>query len=209
MKLSHDVALAREANHRIANHLSILAGLIQRQLRNLHRSEPADPRAILREILSKIIGMGEFHRRLADAPCGGKIELGDYLIQISGAIQSMLPANERVNVVFHLDNRCYVPPGSAHSFGLILGEVMMNAIKHAHPTGLPVVLTISCSSGETELAIEIGDDGVGLPEHFDPEKDGGAGFQIIAALAKSADAQLSIESDDLGLSFRFSLPRVF
>jgi two-component sensor histidine kinase len=207
MELQHEAALAREANHRIANNLSILSGLIQRQLRALSGNEAADLRALLREVMVKIVGMGEFHRRLAEQPRGDRIELGNYLIQISGAIQSMLPARERMNTVFHLDNRCHVSATAAHCFGLILGEVMMNAIKHAHPAGLPVVLTVSCSSGDTDFAIEIADDGVGLPENFDPIKQGGAGFQIIAALAKSADAHLDIESDDLGLSFRFTLPR--
>lgn len=209
MNQMHEVSLAREANHRIANHLAILSGFIFRKLRSLDRNKPVDPHSLLREVMANVVSLGEFHRRLAEEPCGSKIELGDYLIQISGAIQSMLPARERVNTVFHLDNRCYVSPTAAHNFGLILGEIIMNAIKHAHPAGLPVVLTVSCSSGETELAIEIGDDGVGLPENFDREKQGGAGLQIIAALAKSADAHLAIESDDLGLSFRFTLPRRF
>lgn len=207
MNRTHEVALAREANHRIANNLSILSGLIQRQLRTLNGHAHPDARTLLQEVMSKIVSMGEFHRRLAEEPCGEKIELGDYLIQVSGAIQSMLPSQGRINTVFHLDKRCHVLPTTAHSFGLILGEIMMNAIKHAHPAGLPVVMTVSCSSGEADLAVEIGDDGVGLPENFDPMKQGGAGFQIISALAKSADARLAIESDNLGLSFRFSVPR--
>ncbi len=206
MKLPHEVALAREANHRIANHLSILAGLIQCQLRALEAGDRPDPRALLREVMAKIVSMGEFHRRLAEEPGEDEIELGNYLIRISGAIRTMLP-RERVNTVFHLDNHCYVPPAAAHCFGLILGEITMNAIKHAHPAGLPVVLSVSCSCDEGRLDIEIGDDGVGLPERFDPARDGGAGFQIIAALAQSADARLAIDSDDLGLSFRFTLPR--
>ena len=57
------------------------------------------------------------------------------------------------------------------------------------------------------MAIEIGDDGIGLPEGFEESRDGGAGFKIIRTLAQNIGAELKIQSDDLGLSFRITLPR--
>ncbi|HEX4635766.1 MAG TPA: hypothetical protein VH189_06265, partial [Rhizomicrobium sp.] len=50
------------------------------------------------------------------------------------------------------------------------------------------------------------DDGVGLPEGFVPERDGGMGFKIMYRLAKEMGSELRIVSTHLGLSFRLSLP---
>lgn len=199
--------LAREANHRVANHLAILAALVQRHLRDFEKNpEAADPGSMLREIGSKIISLAEFHRHLAEQPDVDEIELGDFMIQTVGAILGLLPPEHGVRVVYHLDQKCHVPPAVAHPFGLLLSEIIMNSMKHAHPAGLRVVMTISCSRRDKELMVEIADDGIGLPEGFDLEESGGTGFRIIRALAKSADAQLHIDSDGLGLSFRFTLP---
>ncbi len=83
----------------------------------------------------------------------------------------------------------------------------MNAVKHAHPTGVPVQITLACHRDSRGcLRIELGDDGVGLPEGFDAGKAEGVGFRLIRSLADKLDAALSIESDSLGLTFYLTLP---
>jgi two-component sensor histidine kinase len=203
-----EVSLVREANHRIANHLAILAGLVRLQLKGLEKNSAReiDVRATLREVISKIVSLGQFHQHLAEKPDAEQIELGDFLIKTCSAIVSILPPDKRVSLVYQLDGKCRVPTSVAHPLGLLVGEIIMNAVKHAHPTGLRVVMTIACSNRETGLVVEIADDGIGLPEGFDEEIDGGTGFQIIRALAKNANADLAVKSDGLGLSFRVMVP---
>jgi two-component sensor histidine kinase len=52
----------------------------------------------------------------------------------------------------------------------------------------------------------VSDDGVGLPEGFDPAKDGGIGFQIIRTLTAEIDGLLDVSSDNLGATFRLQVP---
>jgi two-component sensor histidine kinase len=54
--------------------------------------------------------------------------------------------------------------------------------------------------------LTISDDGVGLPEGFDPMQSGGMGFKVMRALAAEVGGELQIQSTHLGLSFRLSLP---
>ena len=83
----------------------------------------------------------------------------------------------------------------------------MNAVKYAHPSGVPVQMSIDCSRGaDGNVVLEIADDGVGLPEGFDAERDGGVGFRLIRSLASQLGAKLEIESDSMGLAFRLRLP---
>ena len=91
--------------------------------------------------------------------------------------------------------------------GIMTSELVMNAVKHAHPTGIPVQISIGCRrEANGRFTIEVGDDGVGLPEGSDAGMKGGIGFRLIRSLAQSLDAQLRIESDPLGLAFLITLP---
>ena len=85
----------------------------------------------------------------------------------------------------------------------------MNAIKYAHPSGIPVRIEIACSrKADGGLLLTISDDGVGLPEGFDAEQDGGMGFKMIRTLAGSLKAGLEIQSTSLGLSLCLDVPPV-
>ena len=90
---------------------------------------------------------------------------------------------------------------------LILCEVFINAMKYAHPAGVPLIMTVDCrASTDGRLVLSVSDDGVGLPEGFNIAADGGMGFRVIRSLASEIGAELQINSTNLGLSFRLSLP---
>jgi two-component sensor histidine kinase len=66
---------------------------------------------------------------------------------------------------------------------------------------------VDCSpSANGRLNIAIADDGIGLPDGFDPYTGGGLGFRVIRSLAAELGASLEIHSCELGLSFRLSVP---
>ena len=91
-------------------------------------------------------------------------------------------------------------PDQAQALALLVNEIVINAIKHAHPTGLPVTLTSILDGLQTGASPSRSrDDGVGLPEGFDAGHDGGVGFKVIRSLAECLDATLEIRSDCLGL----------
>ena len=95
------------------------------------------------------------------------------------------------------------------SVTLILCEILTNAMKYAHPTDVPVKISILCEASPKDvLELTISDDGIGLPEGFDAAKDGGLGFQIMRALTAELGAKLDVFSDNLGSTFRLSVPSV-
>ena len=92
---------------------------------------------------------------------------------------------------------------------LVVGEIVMNAIKHAHPTGLPVSISVTCErNADGSIGLEVADDGIGLPENYDPMTSTGLGMRLIRTLCEKLDAGLQIESDSLGLTFRMRIPPV-
>jgi two-component sensor histidine kinase len=205
------VELLRETNHRIANHLSLLVGMIQTQANAVGRGPESvprdDARSLLQEAAGKIISVSHLHRRLSDRPAQEGIHASDYLIESTSMLISSLGLGPRVGIFQNLNGDCIISPEQAQKVGLLVNEIVMNAIKHAHPTGIPVQIAIGCRrEANGRFTIEVGDDGVGLPEGSDGTGKGGVGFRLIRSLAQSLDAELRIESDSLGLTFLITLP---
>jgi len=205
------IDLAKEANHRISNHLTLIASMVQVQASSVARGPEMlsriEVRSLLRETASKISSVAHLHRKLAEQENSNQIELGGYLIESCAFLVSSLALKERVGFVQQLESNCFVSPHQAQAIGLIVSEVMMNAVKHAHPTGIPVQMRLACRQlGKAGCEIEIEDDGIGLPEDFDSKTGGGVGFTLIRSLASTLNATLTIESDSLGTSFRMTVP---
>ncbi len=85
---------------------------------------------------------------------------------------------------------------TAIPLGLIVNELISNAYKHAFPgnrTG-EIVLRLKGLEGGA-VALEVNDDGVGLPEGFEPGKVASLGMQLVVSLAQQLDGQLDIRSE--------------
>jgi two-component sensor histidine kinase len=200
-----------ETNHRIANHLALLAGMVQLQASAVAKGPDmftkAQVRGMLQETAGKIVGIGNMHRRFAHHAGDVDLDLGAQLIESTHQLVSHLSLDARVMISERLEGDCLVTPEQAQTVVLIAGEIVMNAVKHAHPAGLPVAIAVSCErNADGGITIEIGDDGVGFPEGFDTETGGGLGLRLIRSLADKIHATLQIESDALGLSYRLRIP---
>jgi len=126
---------------------------------------------------------------------------------LSRAHQTAFSAEPRLRLIHRSTSNCFVTPEQARHIGLLMHEVVTNAIKHAHPSGIDVEVTLECSRlADGRQTVVMSDDGVGLPEDMNPYLHGGAGFRKIRALAETMSAELRIESDSLGSTFTVTLP---
>jgi two-component sensor histidine kinase len=108
-----------------------------------------------------------------------------------------------------VDNACdgYIDPRHALHVGLITAELLTNAGKYAHPSGLVVKVNLHCETNDDgSFLVSVTDDGVGFPTNFDPSTDGGLGFQLMRALANGLNAELEFEHDSLGVCARLVKP---
>ena len=109
--------------------------------------------------------------------------------------------------VVHCGADCLVLMRHVQPIVLIISEIFINALKYAHPSGVPLIMVVDCEpTPDGWLLLTISDDGVGLPDGFVPETDGGMGFKLMYRLAQEIGGELRILSTHLGLSFRLSLP---
>ena len=94
------IDLAKEANHRISNHLTLIASMVQVQASSVARGPEMlsriEVRSLLRETASKISSVAHLHRKLAEQENSNQIELGGYLIESCAFLVSSLALKERV-----------------------------------------------------------------------------------------------------------------
>ena len=201
--------LVLEANHRIANHLSMLVAVMRRPLPAIEAGSLAIPREVVADLLNdmsgKILAVARFHLMLTKQPTTGDVELGKVLMAAADELQSCGIFGDRLHVTTNL-NGCRVEASQAPMLLMAFSEIATNAIKYAHPTGLPVELTIAgTATPDGGVQLQIADDGVGFPEGFDESRDAGVGLRLVRTLVENAGGSLAIESCSLGVAFSIEL----
>jgi two-component sensor histidine kinase len=202
-----------EAHHRIANCLALLVSTVRMQSVTVKNKAEAfsnvEVRHLLDGIAARISTMAQLHRILSRPHCDGVSSLQPHLKEVTDALVATLASPEQQIRVTHGSGDCLVEMRQVQSMVLILCEIFINAMKYAHPSGVPLVMTVDCvRTDDGLLVLSISDDGVGLPENFDPGKTHGLGFKVMNSLAAELGGVLRMQSSDMGVTFRLSLPGI-
>jgi two-component sensor histidine kinase len=211
ISIEHGIVGRAESDHRVANNLASLSGAIRLErnaVSNSGKTFTADQVcSLLDDIGARIEVTAKLHKLLAVSENSNGVNLGDLVKEIAEMIGA-LGSDGKMELT--IDTACdgYIDPRYALHAGLITAELLTNAMKYAHPTGLPVKVNVRCETkGDGSFVVEVTDDGVGFPENFDPSCDGGLGFQLMRALAAGLNAKLKFEHDSLGVCARLSKAR--
>ncbi len=193
-----------EADHRIANSLAVISGLVRVRAGadQGHANE-----TFLLEIADRIDTVAKLHRLIAH-PNSDAVELHAYLQEICQRLGSALATTAAPSFSVSCPVSQTVPFSVAMPLGLITAELFSNSLKYAHPAGLPAKISVSCKAvaedGLPALLYEYEDDGVGFPEDFDISNDGNLGMRFIRSLIKQIHGTPIWISDPLGVRFELS-----
>jgi two-component sensor histidine kinase len=203
--------LVAEAHHRVANSLALLVGMVRMQAASVKKLQAnvtnAEVRLLLDGVAARINAISQLHRILARVGADGVISLKPHLCEVTDALVAALSSSEQSVRVVHTGGDCTVLMRQVQPIVLVLCEVFINAMKYAHPAGVPLIMMVDCSPGANgRLNLTISDDGVGLPEGFDATHGAGLGFKVMRSLAAELGSELDIRSTHLGLSIRLSVP---
>lgn len=204
--------LDHEADHRIANNLNLIISLLRLRSRTVAKGHGKMDRAevglMLEEIAARVETVAKLHRMLSQTSRHAQVAVGGYLRELCCSLTSSLAPETRVDFSHQVEDVCTLAPDQVLALGMLVSEVVTNSVKYAHPAeGVPVKIDISCRQNDTGgLVIEIADDGVGLPENFNPLSDGGLGLRMVRSLAAQLGGIVAFNSDDLGTQVRLELP---
>lgn len=199
--------IVREADHRIANHLSLLASFVRLSARELSsESQGGQPeiQLLLSRISSQIETVSRLHRALASEP-GAAADLGLSLRELCTSLELALVG--RASLIQDLPAGHHVGPDQILPITHIVAEAVTNAIKHAHPRDGRCVISVGCGATEDGRRwVEVADNGGRHSNAFDPNSAGGLGFRLMYALAKQLNAVLNFKTTDAGLRVSLALP---
>jgi two-component sensor histidine kinase len=197
--------LLREVHHRVKNNLQIISSLLAMQLRTLDTDAA---RRAIRETRMRVRTIAAVHERLCESADLARLDLGEYIRTLVPAVfSSFAPSSTKLDLVIEADS-VSVGLDDAVRCGLIVNELVSNALKHAF-VGRPAgrLLVRLERAGELRAALTVSDDGVGLPESVNPLQGDGLGLHLATGLAQRMGGQLDLERDQ-GTTFRvfFRIP---
>jgi two-component sensor histidine kinase len=195
----------------VTNRLCVVAGLVHIQATtigsNLAGPQQTDIRHWLEKTGRRMDAVVGLHRSAAGS-ADGSVRLASYFRAICNAALSCSTRPEAMTLHLAVEPDCQIRAERALSMGLILGELATNAIRFAHPTGVHGILEVKCArdGAAANIDLTVTDDGIGLPEHFDPLQSPHLGLRIVCALAAQLGADLRFDNTELGLSVRLRVP---
>jgi len=180
--------LLQEVHHRVKNNLQIIASLVSMQIRHVG---DASARAALAECRARVESIALIHETLYQSKDYARIPFSDYARTLA---VSILRAAAPSGVALALDIEALaLPVDTAIPCGLILNELVTNALKHAFPGGRGGSVHVSLrrtSAGEASLSVA--DDGVGLAADFAERPTRSLGLQLVSALVGQIDGRLEV-----------------
>ncbi|MGM0577430.1 MAG: PAS domain-containing protein [Myxococcota bacterium] len=194
-------SLVREIHHRVKNNLQVVSSLLQLQAR--HVELPSD-REMLQASRDRIHAMAAIHEELyadRDLSC---IDLQRYVGRVVRGLVGSYPV-EGVRTSVDMGGFC-LGIDAAIPLGLIVNELVTNALQHGYPDGCPGVVRVTLREEDGGLLLVVRDDGVGLPEDFDPEAEGSLGLFLARSLCRQIGGRMEIRRNG-GAEFRARIPR--
>jgi PAS domain S-box-containing protein len=194
--------LLQEIHHRVKNNLQVISSLINMQVQRL---EPGASRAALEECQTRVFAIALIHEKLYQSKDYSQIQFADYARNLAASVfQALGVSGSDITLDLAIDP---VPLtiDRAIPCGLLINELITNALKHAFAGGRSGTIRVGLTRIEDKLRLEVRDNGVGLPPSWDAYKMESMGLQLVTTLAEQLDGVLTVEGRG-GAAFQITFP---
>ncbi len=193
--------LLKEIHHRVKNNLQIVSSLLSMQASNIDDESAG---AKLRDSERRVMSMALIHEQLYGTKTMSRIDFAEYIRELVPRVFSSFVNGELVRPQLDLQPTI-VTIEQAIPCGLILNELVTNALKYAYPAGETGEIAVTLAHVEGDVTLSVSDQGIGLPANFDSEKNRTLGIEIVRILAKQLGGTLDIKTSP-GASFTIRFP---
>jgi len=184
--------LIHEVNHRVSNSLQLIASLLQVQ-----SAAQSDMRSaqILLDAYKRVVAVARVHKRLYSTITVRYVDLADYLCSLVDDLRQS--SNHAGATLQFLASQTRIGTDFAIPIGLIVTELVTNALKYAYPAGGSGPIKVKAERHGELISVQVQDDGIGVSE-ADWRRGRGIGNKIVLAMVEKIGGALTIETSPVG-----------
>jgi len=193
--------LLQELTHQVKNSLQFIAAMVMIEARTQTSGEG---KAALERVSHRITALGQLYSKLSKADTVEAVDAATYLDELCRDLIASIHKQGDTSIVLKTEIESeLLPTDRAIPIGLIVNEIVTNAIKYAFPGEAKGTVTVTLKRARGELHLTIADDGQGL----DPRRaDSGLGGRLVDGFAQQLGGQIERKSDSQGTTVRLVLP---
>ena len=182
--------LLREIHHRVKNNLQIISSLLHLQAQKVSDAQTLD---LFKECRDRIYAMSIIHERLYRSDNLAQFDFGTYLSHITGQLFRSYNVREE-EIALHVESEVgELDIDQAIPCGLIVNELVSNALKHAFPGRQHGWIRVAFFAEEAAYRLVVEDNGVGMPSDFTMTRSRSLGLKLVTALVDKLHGALYIE----------------
>lgn len=180
--------LMQEVNHRVGNSLQLIASLLTLQANAARNS---DAREALADATGRVLAVAQVHRRLYTSTDVQSVSVDQYLTALVEDLRRSSETNQLAQLTLAADP-IQVDPDRAVAVGVIVNELVMNALKYAYPGDKGPIRVLLRGASDDRAVICVEDDGIGIIPHANP-KSTGLGQRIVKAMGDKLSAEIEFD----------------
>jgi len=193
--------LLREIHHRVKNNLQVILSLLSLQSGYLGETQPEK---LLQDIQGRVQSMALVHEKLYRAEDLAQIDFKEYVTDLVAHLFLMHRALAR-GTKFALEaDQIFVSMDAAVPCGLIINELVTNALTHAFPNGGGEVRIEFWQNGDDRLTLNVIDNGIGMPADLDFHNTDSLGLKVVHSLVNQLDGTIELQPNP-GTAFKITL----
>lgn len=193
--------LLKEVHHRVKNNLQVISSLLNLQLNVITNTET---RELIRESQNRVRSMALIHEKLYQSDNLGQIDLEDYLRSLTRDLFRSYGVGG-INLKLEVED-IKVDVDTAIPCGLVVNELVSNALKYAFPHGREGEVHLKVTKvSRQQVAMSVSDNGIGLPADLASRSSDTLGFQLVHMLVKQLRGTLDIVRNG-GTTFMITFP---
>lgn len=185
--------LLEEVHHRVKNNLQVIHSLLDLQMLKLRDPELL---VMLRDSQNRIRSMSMIHQTLYQSHDFARVDFQRFLGDLLPSLMDSY-GTQAGRVAMEVDaHEVRLPINEAIPCGLIVNELVSNALKHGFPSQRQGVIRVDLRhDGQGQVELAIGNDGVDIPADQDLQRSGSLGLQLVRLLARQLNGQLDIRRE--------------
>ena len=192
ISLKEKEILLKEVHHRVKNNMQVISSIL-----NLQSSYVSDEYALtlLKESQNRIKTMAYIHESLYQNKSFTSVDFSDYVYTlVNNIVQSYAASSDKIKLELDIE-KVSLSLDSSIPAGLIINEIITNAIKHAFPGDRKGVITFNLRCENNFVILELKDNGVGFASGIDFENSHTLGLQLVNTLVEQIEGKLKFKSD--------------